>query len=167
MDTDKISIIDYNSSWSADLLWLLLDLHETYFHQNASKQIQELRAEHDLTRAYEGYIRYINEHNDKDWKIFIAVTNEGKPIGFIIGSIAKEDELVRGNIGKLEDWLVADAYRGQSIGKKLYQELENWFKIHDCDQVISDTWYGNELSIRAHQQLGFFITGLSFGKRLK
>jgi hypothetical protein len=49
----------------------------------------------------------------------------------------------------------------------LYHELEKWFSEKGCKQVMSDTWYGNELSIRAHKKLGFAMSGVSFGKKLK
>jgi len=59
--------------------------------------------------------------------------------------------------------------------KKTYDDYVNfldekkdgtWFMEKGCKQVRSDTWEGNELSVKAHQQSGFFISGISFGKKL-
>jgi aminoglycoside 6'-N-acetyltransferase I len=109
----------------------------------------------------------INGNTDGTWKIYLATVPENKIIGFIIGSIEKDEYLVKGTIGKLEDWYTEDEYRGKGIGKELYTELERWFKEEVCQQVISDTWQDNEPSISAHKKLGFFVSGVSFGKVLK
>ena len=90
----------------------------------------------------------------------------GRVVGFIIGSVTVEPGLVHGIVGRVEDWYVADGYRGSGIGRDLYYELEQWLVEKHCDQVISDTWAGNELSINAHRLSGFFVSGISFSKKL-
>ena len=109
----------------------------------------------------------MNESDDDTWKIYLATTPENKPVGFIIGSIERDEYLVKGNIGKFEDWFVGPEYRGNGIGVALYNQLEKWFKRKGCQQVMSDTWQGNELSIKAHKKLGFFVSGVMFGKKLE
>jgi aminoglycoside 6'-N-acetyltransferase I len=164
---DKFSIFEYTPVVADKLLNLLLKLHSTYFRKNAAKPIQELRKEKDINKSYEDYIKFISKRNNKDWKILLAVSSAQEPIGFIIGSVEKDNELVRGTIGKFEDWFVEDEWRGLGVGKKLYNELEKWFKKKGCQQVMSDTWDGNKLSIKAHKELGFFVSGISFSKKLK
>jgi RimJ/RimL family protein N-acetyltransferase len=164
---NKFSITEYTAADSATLVKLLLKLQSTYFHKNATKQIQELRKEKDIKKSYEDYIRFITKRNNRDWKILLAISSSKKPIGFIIGSIEKDNDLVKGTIGKFEDWFVEDKWRGNGVGTELYNELEKWFVRKGCQQVMSDTWDGNESSIKAHKKLGFFVSGIMFSKKLK
>ena len=84
----------------------------------------------------------------------------------IIGSISEDEELVLGKIGQFEDWFVEPDARGNGAGMLLYHELEKWFKEKGCQQVGSDTWQGNQLSIKAHERAGFFVSGVKFSKKL-
>ncbi len=167
MEATEFSIIEYKTSDSSELLRLLLELHKTYFTRYAAKHIQEINAEIDIKKSYEDYINLINGSTDDTWKILLAVSSQHKIIGFIIGSIDKDEYLVKSTIGKFEDWFVEEEYRGKGIGIMLYNKLENWFRKKGCQQVMSDTWEGNELSIKAHKKLGFFVSGVMFGKRLE
>ena len=96
----------------------------------------------------------------------LATTESSAVVGMIIGSISEDDELVMGKIGQFEDWYVVPSSRGNGIGVQLYQQLEKWFKEKGCQQVCSDTWEGNELSIKTHKKMGFFVSGIRFSKKL-
>ena len=166
MKSDNIEISTDTAANRAELLRLLLELQSTYFFQNASLQIQELQQEKDIKKTYEDYVNFLDEKKDGTWLTLIAKSTTNDVVGFIIGSIETDDDFVLGKIGKVEDWFVEQQARGQGIGMKLYNELEKWFIENGCKQVRSDTWQGNELSIKAHGQSGFFISGISFGKKL-
>ena len=162
----EVSIIEYRVAVNtSELLQLLLELHATYFTANASSQIQELNREKDIRQSYQDYITGINEDSD-NWKVLLAFTREQQAIGFITGSITNDENLVRNRIGKLEDWYVTESYRAKGVGMQLYNILETWFKQQGCTQVLSETWHGNTLSLKAHEQLGFFVSGVAFGKTL-
>jgi len=164
-ETEDISVTGYSEAYASDLLRMLLKLQRDYFAENASEPIRELRAEKDLEGAYKNYVSTIADHEDDTWKVLLAKSGD-RVIGFIIGSILVEPDLVHGIVGRVEDWYVEEGYRGTGTGRDLYYELENWFIEKDCDQVISDTWAGNEVSIKAHRLSGFFISGISFSKKL-
>jgi|GEM_PF-3114548 len=167
MEEQKVSLIEYNPSYAPELLRLLLGLHKTFFHQNASSQIQQLRAEINIEKSYKEYINQINENEDGAWKIYLAATSDNRIAGYIIGSIEKDKSLVYNTIGKLEDWYVEEAYREKGVGAELYHKLEEWYREKGCQQVLSDTWQDNMSSINAHKKLGFFVSGVMFGKILK
>jgi GNAT superfamily N-acetyltransferase len=164
---NEITIAEYNPSHTSELLRLLLALHSDYFSKQVTAELQELKREVDIKKSYENYILLLNENKGDDWKVFLAISPEDKTIGFIIGSVEQYDEMVYGNVGKFEDWFVEDAFRKMGAGKKLYAELENWFRKKGCQQIISDTWNDYEASIQAHKELGFFISGISFSKKLE
>jgi L-amino acid N-acyltransferase YncA len=166
MTLNKIEIISYASSYHSELLRLLLGLHSTYFTETSSDQIQEVRQDKDMNKSYEGYLDMIENNKDSSWQVFLAKTNSSNIVGFIIGSISIDEELVLSKTGTIEDWFVEQEFRQHGIGMQLYNELERWFIEKGCKQVQSDTWQGNQLSIKAHQQLGFFISGIKFSKRL-
>lgn len=163
---DEVSIVDFHVSHTGDLLKLLLKLHRNHFQENAPKALVDLKAERDIKKTYKSYVEDLNESNGDDWIIYLAKSASGEIIGFIIGSIINDEELVNGNMGIIEDWFVEDAYRGKGIGGNLYKKLETWLKKSGCDQVISDTWQGNTRGINAHEKMGFFISGISFSKKI-
>jgi GNAT superfamily N-acetyltransferase len=167
MDANEFSIVAYKASDASELLRLLLELHNTYFQTRAASHIREMNAEMDIRRSYEDYVNLINVNNDGNWKILLAASPSNKKVGFIIGSITQDYHFIRSKIGKIEDWFVEEEYRGSEIGIRLYNELEKWFRENGCQQVISDTWEGNELSMKAHKKLGFFVSGVQFGKKLQ
>jgi aminoglycoside 6'-N-acetyltransferase I len=167
MLANGFSIKEYKSTEALELLRLLLELQSAYFKKTASIQIQQLNEEHNIKKSYSDYVNFLNENNNGNWKVFLATSAENKIVGFIIGSITSEDALIRNNIGHFEDWFVEDEYRKKGIGMELYNELEKWFKEKGCQQIVSEIWEGNELSRKAHEQLGFFVSGISFGKILK
>ncbi len=162
---DKISIADYTRGDRIELIRLLLALHRDYFADNAAPKFQELRREKDVVRSYEKYVDQIAEEKD-NWKVLLAKNRTDKLVGMIIGSIFEDEGLVLGKMGQFEDWYVVPDARGNGIGMRLYQELEKWFKEKGCQQVCSDTWEGNELSIKAHKKMGFFVSGVKFSKKL-
>jgi len=166
MSQHIISITDYTNAERPELLRLLLELHSTYFQENAPTQLQELKQELNIRRTFDRYIDLIEQSEDALWQIYLAKTETDHVIGFIIGSIKTDEYLLLNKIGILEDWYVEPSFRNQGIGFKLYDKLEQWFKGKSCHQIQSDTWEGNELSLRAHKQAGFFISGIKLSKKI-
>jgi GNAT superfamily N-acetyltransferase len=162
----KIEIAGYARSDHSELLRLLVELHSTYLAQTASAQIQELEQEKDLTRSYEAYLETIENSDGQTWKVFVAKEEKSHLVGFIIGSLDTDEALVFSRIGTLEDWFVENELRGKRVGRMLYEKLEEWFIENGCNQIRSDTWEGNQLSIQAHQRMGFFVSGIQFKKKL-
>lgn len=161
-----ITITNYTISDHAELLRLLLELQSTYFNQSSSSELREVRQDKNIRKSYDDYLNYVEKIKDDTWKIFLAKSGSDKVVGFIIGSIETDEDMVLGNMGKIEDWFVEEKLRETGIGKELYGKLEKWFIEKGCQQVLSDTWHGNELSIRAHHRLGFFTSGIMFAKKL-
>ncbi len=166
MSPENCHISVYTPFDHPELLQLLMELHSTYFNENISPEILEIHGEHDLKNSYNDYINILDKDKNANWYTLLAKDQDGKSIGFIIGSIASDDALLLNKIGKFEDWYVREIYRKSGIGKRLYLELEKWFKENGCKQVLSETWFGNDLSVKAHENLGFFISGIRFSKRL-
>ncbi|MEO7111073.1 MAG: GNAT family N-acetyltransferase [Polyangiaceae bacterium] len=59
--------------------------------------------------------------------------------------------------GFVEGWFVKAAHRKKSVGALLMRVAEEWARAQGCTEMGSDTWHDNDLSIAAHQALGFEI----------
>ncbi len=166
MNTTDISIVAYNKTDAPELLRLLVVLQVDYYKKVASKELQELHLEVDPVASYQRYIDLINSDQDDNWKVFLARTLNNETVGFIIGNVTTDEDLVKPIVGKIEDWIVLEEYRASGVGLNLYKELESWFKAKGCTSLASSTWPDNEVSIKMHQKLGFITTEVCFGKPL-
>src|SRR5574337_896132 len=134
----NIKISSYSPAHhEADLLRLLLELQSKHFSEVASPDLRELDREVDIRETYARYMKFLHENHERDWKIFVAQLDE-KIIGFIIGQIEKDDDLVEPLSGIFEDWFVEPEYRKQGVGYALYHALENWFREKGCAQIKSE-----------------------------
>lgn len=71
-------------------------------------------------------------------------------------------------VGYIEGWYVDPDLRGQGIGRALMQAAEDWARSIGLTEMGSDTWLDNEISIQAHEKLGYRETErlVHFLKRL-
>jgi aminoglycoside 6'-N-acetyltransferase I len=91
--------------------------------------------------------------------ILVAVDESGALTGFIqagLRSHADGCDIAR-PVGFVEGWFVHEPFRRQGIGKALMCSAEDWARQQGCREMASDTWIDDEMSIDAHQALGFEI----------
>jgi aminoglycoside 6'-N-acetyltransferase I len=60
-------------------------------------------------------------------------------------------------VGFIEGWFVHEAFRKQGIGAALIRAAEDWARQQGCSEIASDTWLDDQMSIDAHQALGFEV----------
>ena len=103
--------------------------------------------------------------------ILISHQNEGTPTGFIeVGLRSHADGCDTAHpVGFLEGWFVHEAFRRQGIGAALVRAAEDWARRQGCREIASDTWIDDQMSIDAHQALGFEVVDrcVHFRKPLK
>ena len=58
-------------------------------------------------------------------------------------------------MGYVEGWYVDADVRHQGIGRRLMAAAEQWSVAQGCKEMASDTQIENEVSLTAHQALGF------------
>jgi GNAT superfamily N-acetyltransferase len=148
-----------------DFLKLLLELQMNFYSDNAPEKHKELAEEVNSKEIYERYITEL-ECDRENAFIRLAKDHKGNAIGFIIGRVRIDNDLVLYRIGVVEDWFVLSDYRKRGIGKVLYDELKKWFREKNCSILTSATWAWNESSIKMHEKLGFFITEVKFERKL-
>lgn len=105
------------------------------------------------------------EHRDEMLDIFlhfetqlvlVAENSDGKLIAFLEASIRPfVEDCETDAVGYLEGWFVESEFRQTGIGAKLVAAAENWARSKGCTEMASDSEIGNDLSLKAHQSLGY------------
>ncbi|MFL6469046.1 MAG: aminoglycoside 6'-N-acetyltransferase [Pyrinomonadaceae bacterium] len=91
--------------------------------------------------------------------VLVAEHEAGKLIGFLEVSIRPfVEDCETDHVGYLEGWYVEPDFRGRGIGKELVRIAEQWAREKGCEEMASDAEIGNDLSIAAHQALGYIET---------
>jgi len=60
-------------------------------------------------------------------------------------------------VGFIEGWFVYERLRNQSIGRALTAAAEDWARAQGCTEMASDALIDNDLSLLAHQALGYEV----------
>lgn len=97
----------------------------------------------------------IYEHTETQL-VIVAENFDGRLVGFLEASIRPfVEDCETDHVGYLEGWFVENQYRQTGIGKKLVTAAENWARNKGCSEMASDSEIGNDLSLKAHQSLGY------------
>ena len=97
----------------------------------------------------------IYDHTDSQL-VLVAETDNEKLVGFLEASIRPfVEDCETDNVGYLEGWFVEEKYREHGIGATLVEAAEDWAREKECEEMASDAEVGNELSLTAHQKLGY------------
>lgn len=100
-------------------------------------------------------MRDIYDHTETQL-VLLAETSGGRLVGFLEASIRPfVEDCHSDHVGYLEGWFVEDNFRQKGIGGKLVATAENWARSKGCSEMASDAEIGNELSLTAHQNLGY------------
>lgn len=97
----------------------------------------------------------IFEHSETQL-VIVAENSDGKLIAFLEASIRPfVEDCETDAVGYLEGWFVEPEFRQTGIGAKLVSSAENWARNKGCTEMASDSEIGNDLSLKAHQSLGY------------
>jgi aminoglycoside 6'-N-acetyltransferase I len=91
--------------------------------------------------------------------IFVSQNEDAALIGFLeVGLRSHADGCDTAHpVGFVEGWFVREAFRKQGIGRALMRAAEDWTRSQGCLEIASDTWIDDEMSIDAHQTIGFEV----------
>ena len=96
----------------------------------------------------------IYEHTDS--QLVLVAETGGKLVGFLEASIRPfVEDCHTDHVGYLEGWFVEKDFRRYGIGRDLVQNAERWARKKGCTEMASDAEIGNDLSLQAHQKLGY------------
>jgi aminoglycoside 6'-N-acetyltransferase I len=97
----------------------------------------------------------IYEHTETQL-VLVAEVGGGRLGGFLEASIRPfVEDCHSEQVGYLEGWFVEPEFRRSGIGGALVREAENWARAHGSTEMASDAEIGNEMSLKAHLNLGY------------
>lgn len=97
----------------------------------------------------------IYEHSETQL-VLVAETSDGNLMGFLEASIRPfVEDCHTENVGYLEGWWIEPEFRRNGIGRSLVKMAENWARSKGCAEMASDSEIGNDLSLKAHLNLGY------------
>ena len=91
--------------------------------------------------------------------VFVSQHQDGNLTGFLeIGLRSHADGCDTSRpVGFVEGWFVQPLFQKRGIGRELMCAAEEWARGHGCREIASDALIDNELSLRAHQAMGFEV----------
>jgi aminoglycoside 6'-N-acetyltransferase I len=99
----------------------------------------------------------IYEHTETQC-VLVAET-DGRLAGFLEASIRPfVEDCHSEHVGYLEGWFVEPEFRRSGIGRALVREAESWARRRGATEMASDAEIGNEMSLKAHLNLGYAET---------
>ncbi|HVS15537.1 MAG TPA: GNAT family N-acetyltransferase [Thermoanaerobaculia bacterium] len=99
------------------------------------------------------------DYDFSDEHVFVWEREGGELGGFVSFSLRPWAEgCVSAPVPYIEGWWVAPDLRGQGVGTKLVEAVEQWCRSHGYEELGSDVEFDNEVSQRAHAALGFSPT---------
>ncbi len=118
---------------------------------------------HEIDPYYKPSVKYENLKDDaREWlierntKVLVAEI-DGGIVGYARGSIERSPMFVTpSKIGIVDDLFVAEPYRKQGIGERLFSGLLDWFKIKKVKNIELSVDFRNEAGIKFWEKLGFF-----------
>ena len=97
----------------------------------------------------------IIENSDSQF-VAVADLGDGRLAGFLEASIRSHvEDCDTENVGYLEGWFVDETFRQQGIGRSMVNTAERWARQKGCTEMASDAEVGNDISLSAHQKLGY------------
>lgn len=98
--------------------------------------------------------------------ICFVAEREGVLVGFVSGCLNVDDDRVYDSKGSIEDWFVSEAYRGEGIGRRLWDALMDEFVRQDCSWLELNAFASNP-AIEFYKSQGFTNSTVTMVKKLK
>ncbi len=91
-----------------------------------------------------------------DKATLVAQSADGAVIGFVeVGMRPYADGCRTRNVGYIEGWYVEAAHRRQGVGAALVRAAEEWARAQGCQEMASDCFEDNAVSLASHLALGY------------
>ena len=140
-----MQIVEYENKYLEDVKDLLVELEE-YILSIDKDNLDQLHPEYREKMA----ILDLKAVQDFSGKCYLAINEDDKAIGLIMGTIPPYDEFdyldykcpKRGEITEL---IVTSKIRSNGVGQELINKMEVYFKSVGCKYVIVDVFAYNEI----------------------
>jgi len=127
------------------------------------------------TRRMPDYSEYFTnkmlEDVNKHTGIIYIAENEGRIVGFIAGMIPRQSqeeslETVPSKAGRITELFIDEQFRGQGIGKRLIEKMEEYFRQNGCDVSRVEVFEPNVKAHNFYQKLGYQDRSIDMLKNL-
>ncbi|MBE6152479.1 MAG: GNAT family N-acetyltransferase [Firmicutes bacterium] len=152
---DSMTIIEYSDKYLEDIKDLLVELEE-YILSIDKDNLDQLHPEYREKMA----ILDLKDVYDFSGKCYLAINEDDKAIGLIMGNVPPYDEFdyldykcpKRGEITEL---IVTKKIRSNGIGQELINKMEEYFKSVGCEYVIVDVFAYNEIGKKFYNKKNY------------
>lgn len=150
-----MNIIEYSEKYLEDVRDLLIELEE-YILSIDKDNLDQIHPEYREKMA----ILDLKGVQDFSGKCYLAINNNDKAIGLIMGIITPYDEFdyldykcpKRGEITEL---IVTSKIRSNGVGQELINKMEEYFKSVGCEYVIVDVFAYNEIGKKFYNKKNY------------
>ena len=130
--------------------WNTQIMHEKYREENFNIDMRKVEKQ-------EGKI-YLAKENEKIQGLIIGAVNELDQIDLITNDCAKT--------GIVLELIVCKDARGQGIGKKLLNKMEDYFKSINCSRITIEVFGPNRKAYEFYSKNGYMSRDIFVGKKL-
>ena len=149
-----MEIIEYSEKYLEDCKDLLVELEEYILTLDEDK-LDTLHPDYRDKMFLNDY----DEVKNNDGKVYLAIEND-KAIGLIMGVIVKYDDndyldYICPKAGDIIELVVSSKARGNNIGTKLMETMENYFKSVGCKWIHVDVFSYNIRGLNFYKRNGY------------
>lgn len=101
-----------------------------------------------------------------NWLSFVAEEN-GELLGFVVGKITIEEDLVLDKVGHLEELFVTEKARGQKLGQQLLERLLQEFEMQGCRVLRTNAYANNTAALSLYRKYGFIDESIELVKIMR
>lgn len=153
-----------------------LDKDRNDFIEFVMKLSKFSRSNHGIECKYDNYDMVLDAiknraenifDNRNDECIILMAFIEDKAVGYAMAKIYEEERAADNGTGKLglfDELYVDDSSRGFGIGKRLLDEVMNWFKEKDMKRVKLHAYSWNKKAKKLYEDNGFTEYAVSYEK---
>lgn len=150
-----MKIVEYEEKYLEDVKELLVELEE-YIVSIDEDNLDQLHPEYRDKMA----ILDLEEVRDNDGKCYLAIDNDNKAVGLIMGIIRKYDEndyldYKCPKSGEITELIISKNIRSNGLGSKLMNTMEGYFKSMGCDYIFVDVFAYNYNAIKFYNKDGY------------
>ena len=111
---------------------------------------------------------YWSKSIDTENSTTFVAEKAGEIVGFVSVSVTAENlsllqPMCFARVGSV---CVAEAFRGQGIGRELMAQVELWAAANGAADVRLSVWAFNQPALRLYEELGYEVRSLNLGKEL-